>query len=220
VHGPVRVEGDCDRVPESPCKTGFTCGIPTVVGPFCCQKFCICKDYVVVPDAGMAVPSACDPDVAANTCCNLEGRAGTGTLPVGAAGRAGGGAESEVTFGAGSAPVDQTTADKGKAGEDRAVVVLRAAAFVIVERNYRCPLGEIDVIARDGEVLVLWRSAPRPRRSWQRAGDRVAGQAAPDRPGRQPLPRGPEAGRAAHALRRGRDHRRGRGFTSATRFRT
>src|SRR5688500_19790853 len=40
-------DDDCDRVPESPCKTGFTCAIPVVVGPFCCQKMCICKDYIV-----------------------------------------------------------------------------------------------------------------------------------------------------------------------------
>src|SRR5258706_8535112 len=31
--------GDCDRVPESPCKTGFTCGVAVTVGPLCCKKF-------------------------------------------------------------------------------------------------------------------------------------------------------------------------------------
>jgi hypothetical protein len=45
-------DSDCDRVPESPCVTGFTCGVAVTVGPFCCRKFCICKDYVVVPDSG------------------------------------------------------------------------------------------------------------------------------------------------------------------------
>jgi len=40
---------ECERVPESPCTTGFTCGIAVTVGPFCCRKFCICKDYAVVP---------------------------------------------------------------------------------------------------------------------------------------------------------------------------
>lgn len=66
---------DCDRVPESPCVNGFTCAIPVVVGPFCCRKLCVCKDYIVVPEGGRPVPAACDPDNAANTCCNLEGRA-------------------------------------------------------------------------------------------------------------------------------------------------
>lgn len=66
---------DCDRVPESPCVNGFTCAIPVVVGPFCCRKLCVCKDYMVIPDGGVPVPKACDPDNAANTCCNLPGRA-------------------------------------------------------------------------------------------------------------------------------------------------
>jgi hypothetical protein len=67
-------DGDCDRVPESPCKTGFTCAVPVVVGPFCCRKMCICKDYIVIPDGGVPLPAACDPDNEDNTCCNLPGR--------------------------------------------------------------------------------------------------------------------------------------------------
>lgn len=62
---------DCDRVPESPCQTGFTCMIPVVVGQFCCRKLCVCKDYLVLPQPE---PQACDPAVAENTCCNLDGR--------------------------------------------------------------------------------------------------------------------------------------------------
>lgn len=73
---------DCDRVPESPCKTGFTCSIAVTVGPFCCKKFCICKDYIVIPDNGViATPEACkttNPDAA---CCNLEGRRGNAMYP-------------------------------------------------------------------------------------------------------------------------------------------
>jgi hypothetical protein len=61
-------------VPESPCKTGFTCAVPVVVGPFCCRKMCICKDYVVIPDGGLDEPAACDPDNVGNACCNLPGR--------------------------------------------------------------------------------------------------------------------------------------------------
>jgi len=64
-------DDDCDRVPESPCITGFTCGVPPgiTVGPFCCKKFCICKDYIVVPESGELPPPACDPDNVANACC-------------------------------------------------------------------------------------------------------------------------------------------------------
>ncbi|WP_152629615.1 hypothetical protein [Haliangium ochraceum] len=66
---------DCDRVPESPCQTGFTCMVPVVVGPFCCRKLCVCKDYLVLPESGeIAEPQACDADNPDNQCCNLPGR--------------------------------------------------------------------------------------------------------------------------------------------------
>ena len=48
-----------------------------------------------------------------------------------------------------------STTETGRAGEDQAVRVLRDAGLEIVERNYRCPLGELDVIARDGALLVF-----------------------------------------------------------------
>ena len=70
-------DSDCDQVPESPCVSGFTCGIPLTVGPFCCRKLCICKDYVILPDSGkLPTPTACDPAIEANVCCNLDGRVG------------------------------------------------------------------------------------------------------------------------------------------------
>jgi hypothetical protein len=70
-------DAECDRVPESPCITGFTCGIAVTAGPFCCRKFCICKDYIVLPDSGeLATPKACDPTNTQNACCNLAGRKG------------------------------------------------------------------------------------------------------------------------------------------------
>jgi putative endonuclease len=44
----------------------------------------------------------------------------------------------------------------GEWGEDRAAGFLRKErGFEILERNYRCPLGEIDIIARDRDVLVF-----------------------------------------------------------------
>src|SRR5262249_19713383 len=52
---------DCDRVPESPCKTGFTCGVAVTVGPFCCRKFCICKDYIVLPQPAHEACDASNP---------------------------------------------------------------------------------------------------------------------------------------------------------------
>jgi hypothetical protein len=66
---------DCERVPESPCSGGFACGVAVTVGPFCCRKFCVCKDYIVIPDNGeLDTPKACDPDDNNNTCQNLPGR--------------------------------------------------------------------------------------------------------------------------------------------------
>lgn len=66
---------ECDRVPESPCILGFTCGVAVTAGPYCCKKFCICKDYVVLPDSGeLSVDPGCDASKPENACCNLEGR--------------------------------------------------------------------------------------------------------------------------------------------------
>jgi hypothetical protein len=76
-------DGDCDRVPESPCVTGFTCGIAVTVGPFCCRKLCICKDYIVVPESGeLAIPKACDAANNENACCNLTGRQDNAAYPL------------------------------------------------------------------------------------------------------------------------------------------
>ena len=43
----------------------------------------------------------------------------------------------------------------GRYGEDLAVEFLRGQGLVIIERNWRCRTGEIDVIARDGPTLVI-----------------------------------------------------------------
>jgi putative endonuclease len=43
----------------------------------------------------------------------------------------------------------------GKFGEDLARKRLNALGYRVLETNYRCPLGEIDLIARDGDTLVF-----------------------------------------------------------------
>jgi len=43
----------------------------------------------------------------------------------------------------------------GRLGEETAVRHLEAAGYLIIERNYRCRLGEIDIIARDGDTLCF-----------------------------------------------------------------
>jgi putative endonuclease len=43
----------------------------------------------------------------------------------------------------------------GDRGENIAARHLRDMGYKIITRNYRCPLGEIDIIARDGQTLVF-----------------------------------------------------------------
>jgi putative endonuclease len=43
----------------------------------------------------------------------------------------------------------------GQLGEDVAARHLQRLGYVILERNYRCREGEVDIIARDGERLVF-----------------------------------------------------------------
>jgi putative endonuclease len=43
----------------------------------------------------------------------------------------------------------------GKAGEELAVRYLCQQGYQILERNYRCRFGEIDLIARDGTTLAF-----------------------------------------------------------------
>jgi putative endonuclease len=51
-----------------------------------------------------------------------------------------------------------TTASRqalGAYGEDVAARFLTAAGLVLLDRNWRCPDGEIDLVLRDGGVLVV-----------------------------------------------------------------
>lgn len=43
----------------------------------------------------------------------------------------------------------------GRAGEQAAEAYLRKKGFRVVERNYRCQVGEIDLIALDRRVIVF-----------------------------------------------------------------
>ena len=43
----------------------------------------------------------------------------------------------------------------GRYGEEVAVRHLIASGMTVLERNWRCELGEIDVVARTGDVLVV-----------------------------------------------------------------
>ncbi len=43
----------------------------------------------------------------------------------------------------------------GKKGEELAAAHLTEAGYRIIERNYRCFFGEIDIVAEEGETLVF-----------------------------------------------------------------
>ncbi len=48
-----------------------------------------------------------------------------------------------------------STHQKGKKAEESAAVFLRLKGYRILEKNYRVPQGEIDLVARKGEILVF-----------------------------------------------------------------
>ncbi len=43
----------------------------------------------------------------------------------------------------------------GKSGEDEAERLLKTSGFKIIEKNYRCRFGEIDIIAKEKDTLVF-----------------------------------------------------------------
>jgi putative endonuclease len=52
-------------------------------------------------------------------------------------------------------PVVGPRAERGRKGEEEAAAYLARCGYEIVARNYRCPWGEVDIIAREGGTLVF-----------------------------------------------------------------
>ncbi|RMG73766.1 MAG: YraN family protein [Chloroflexi bacterium] len=44
---------------------------------------------------------------------------------------------------------------KGQWAEEQAVTFLLTAGYTIIERNWRCIYGEIDIVAQDGDIWVF-----------------------------------------------------------------
>jgi len=54
----------------------------------------------------------------------------------------------------------------GQRGEQLAVDKLLTTGFEIVDRNYRCPTGELDIVARQGETWVFVEVRTRQSRKY------------------------------------------------------
>jgi putative endonuclease len=48
-----------------------------------------------------------------------------------------------------------STLQRGADAEQDAAQLLVAAGYEIIERNYRCKAGELDIIAREGDILAF-----------------------------------------------------------------
>lgn len=59
----------------------------------------------------------------------------------------------------------------GRTAEDDAVTLLQSRGVAIIARNFRCRLGELDIVARDGDTLMIVEVR-------LRAGNRFGGAAA------------------------------------------
>ena len=55
--------------------------------------------------------------------------------------------------------------DLGKLGEKLALKMIKRLGYKYITKNYRCPLGEIDLIAKDGDCLVFIEIKTRRGRS-------------------------------------------------------
>lgn len=67
-------DSDCSADGANTCITGFSCLVATTTTRFCCQKLCICNDYLDSSSTQPEVPEECDPDNPVNLCVNLPGR--------------------------------------------------------------------------------------------------------------------------------------------------
>lgn len=56
--------------------------------------------------------------------------------------------------------------DLGRRGEDEAATYLTSLGYRIVDRNWRCPRGEIDIVALDGGELVVVEVKTRSSRAY------------------------------------------------------
>ena len=76
----------------------------------------------------------------------------------------------------------------GRYGEVLAARHLVERGMVVLDRNWRCPLGEIDLVLRDGDTLVVCEVKTRTSHDYGSPHEAVtAGQARADGPARRGL---------------------------------
>ncbi len=66
-----------------------------------------------------------------------------------------------------------TTIATGAKNEDRATSYLESLGYVVLERNFKTKMGELDLVARDGEVLVFVEVRSRTSGSYGHAAESV-----------------------------------------------
>jgi hypothetical protein len=59
---------------KTQCHTGFTCMVATTVGSFCCERLCVCRDFIDTTIKGYnATPVACNSgQTPPSTCQNVH----------------------------------------------------------------------------------------------------------------------------------------------------
>jgi len=66
--------------------------------------------------------------------------------------------------------------DLGKLGEELALKEIKGIGYKCLARNYRCPLGEVDLVAKDGDTLVFIEIKTRKGKSIGYAKEAVNGR--------------------------------------------
>jgi len=66
--------------------------------------------------------------------------------------------------------------DLGRQGEELALKKIKRLGYKCITRNYRCPLGEIDLIAKDRDCLVFIEIKTRKGKSLSYAKEAVDGR--------------------------------------------
>ena len=68
---------------------------------------------------------------------------------------------------------DRIKKKRGRKGEDLACAFLEQNGYRVIERNFRCKMGEIDIVATDGEYICFTEVKARTRTDYGMPRDAV-----------------------------------------------